>query len=236
MKSLFKTCIPVLLAAAMLLALAPRAGARKGKHYTDLTVILAQMNEAARRLKTVSANLEYTKVTVLVDDKSTESGQLFFRRGKTPEIRIEMEKPESKIILFKRNRGEIFLPKINQVQEYDLEQKSDLMQQFFLLGFGTDSSELKKNYDVKYLREEDLLDDTTVVLELTPNKANVAAQISKIQLWVSEESWIPTQQKFIEAGGDYLIARYSGVKVNLPLANSKFDLDVPESAKRVKMN
>lgn len=236
MRNVLKTCIPLLLAAAMILALTPQASARKGKHYTDLTVILSQMNEAAKRLKTVSANLEYTKVTVLVDDKSTESGQLFFRRGKTPEIRIEMQKPESKIILFKRNRGEIFLPKINQVQEYDLEQKSDLMQQFFLLGFGTDSNELKKSYDVKYVREEDLLDDTTVLLELTPRKESVAAQISKIQLWVSEESWIPTQQKFFESGGDYLIARYSGVKVNLPLANAKFELNVPESAKRVKMN
>jgi len=55
--------------------------------------------------------LEYTKVTVLVDDKSTESGQLFYRRGKTPELRIEMQKPESKIIVFKKNRGEIFLPR-----------------------------------------------------------------------------------------------------------------------------
>ena len=190
--------------------------ARKGKHHADLTVteILSQMNEASKSLKTVSANLEYTKVTVLVDDKSTESGQLFFRKGKTPEIRIDIQKPESKIILFKKNRGEIYLPKINQIQEYDLEQKSDLVQQFLLLGFGTDTNELKKTYDVKYLREEDLADDTTALLELMPRKGNVAAQISKIQIWVSEESWLPTQQKFFEGGGDYLIATYSGVKVN----------------------
>jgi len=42
------------------------------------------------------------------------------------------------------------------------------LQQFFLLGFGTDSNELKKSYEVKYLREEDLVDDTTALLELTP--------------------------------------------------------------------
>ena len=88
------------------------------------------------------------------------------------------------------------------------------MQQFLLLGFGTDTSELKKAYKVKYLREEDLEGDTTVLLELMPRKANVAAQISKIQIWVSEESWLPAQQKFFQNGGDYLIAHYSGVKVN----------------------
>jgi outer membrane lipoprotein-sorting protein len=236
MRNALKTWTRVLLAATMALALAPPASARKGKHHTDLTEILSQMNEASKRLKTVSANLEYTKVTVLVDDKSTESGQLFFRRGKTPEIRIEMQKPESKIILFKKNRGEIYLPKINQIQEYDLEQKSDLLQQFLLLGFGTDTNELKKTYNVKYLREEDLADDTTVVLELTPRKGNVAAQISTIQIWVSEESWLPTQQKFFEPGGDYLIATYSGVKVNRLLPGATFELNAANNAKRVKMN
>jgi outer membrane lipoprotein-sorting protein len=222
----------------MAVALAPPAGAHKIKHHADLTAaeVLSQMNDASKKLHTLSANLQYTKVTVLVDDKSTETGQLFFRHGKTPEIRIEMQKPEAKIIVFKKNRGEIFLPKINQIQEYDLEQKSDLLQQFFLLGFGTDSNELKKTYSIEYLREEDLEDDTTALLELTPRKGNISAQISKIQIWVSEESWLPTQQKFFEAGGDYLIATYSGVKVNRLLPGSTFELDAPANAKRVKMN
>jgi len=226
----------VLMAGLLVLALAPPAAARKGKHPTDLTQILSQMNEASKRLKTVSANLDYTKVTVLVDDKSTESGQLFFRRGKTSEIRIDFQKPDRKILVVKKNKGEYYLPKINQIQEYDLEQKSDLVQQFFLLGFGTDASELKKAYDVKYLREEDMEDDTTVLLELIPHKADVAAQFTKIQLWVSEESWLPTQQKFFQVGGDYFIAHYSGVKVNRVLPSSTFELDAPANAKRVPMN
>ena len=238
MRNALKTWMRVLLACTMALALAPPVSARKGKHHADLTVneVLSQMNEASKKLHTLSANLEYTKVTVLVDDKSTESGQLFFRRGKTAELRIEFQKPENKVIVFHKNRGEIFLPKINQIQEYDLEQKSDLIQQFLLLGFGTDTNELKKSYDVNYLREEDLLDDTTALLELTPRRANVSAQISKIQIWVSEESWLPTQQKFFEAGGDYLVAVYSGVKVNRLLPGSTFELNAPENAKRVKMN
>jgi len=236
MRNILKFPMPLLLAGALVLLPAPPARARKGKHPTDLSEILADMNEASKRLKSVSANLEYTTVTVLVNDKSTESGQLYFRRGKTAEIRIDFEKPEKKVILFKKNRGEIFLPKINQVQEYNLEQKSDLVQQFLLLGFGTDTNELKKNYSVKYLKEEDLEGDSTAVLELTPRQANVTAQVTKIQIWVSEESWIPVQQQFFERGGDYLIATYSGVKVNRNLPGSAFELNAPDNAKRVKMN
>jgi len=211
---------------------------RKGTVPPDLSQILARMDEAAKRLKTLSANLEYTTVTVLVNDKSIEEGRLFFRKGKTPEIRIEMQQPESKTILFKKNRAEIYLPKINQLQEYNLEQKSGLMEEFMLLGFGTEGGELnlKKAYRLKYLKEEDLDGDTTAVIELTPRKEKMASQLTKIQMWVSEDSWLPAQQQFFQPSGDYMIARYKAIKVNLKIPASTFEMHPAEGAKRVKMN
>jgi outer membrane lipoprotein-sorting protein len=223
------------------LLLPPLTGAaalfpRKGKLPPDLSVVLSRMNDAAKRLKTLSADLEYTKVTVLVNDKSTEEGRLFFRKGKTPEIRIEMQKPESKVILLKKNKAEIYLPKINQLQEFNLEQKSGLVEEFLLLGFGSETGDLRKSYRLNYLKEEDLDGDTTAVLELTPRKESVASQLTKIQMWVSEESWLPAQQQFFEPGGDYSIARYKAVKVNLRIPSSTFEIHPADGAKRVKMN
>ncbi len=234
MRNSFGVGVRVLLAAALALSLAPPAGARK--HPGDLTQILDQMKEASKNLKTVSAILEYTKFTMLVNDKSTESGLFYFRKGKTPEICLDIQKPDTKILLLKKNKGEYYLPKIKQIQEYDLNQRSDVVQQILLLGFGTDPSDLKKAYDVKYLREEDLEGDTNVLLELVPRKGSVSSQFIKIQMWISEESWLPTQEKFFQPGGDYLVVRYSSVKKNRVLANSIFELNAPSDAKRVKMN
>ena len=209
---------------------------RKGKLPPDLTEILSHMNESAKRLKTVSANLEYTKVTALVNDKSTESGRIFFRKGKGNDILINIQKPEAKAILFQKNRAEIFNPKINQIQEYDLQDKSGLVEQFFLLGFSTDADRLRKDYELKFLKEEELEGDTTVVLELTPRSESTRSQITLIQLWVSEESWLPVQQKFSQPGGDYFTARYTAVKVNRNLPSSAFRIPAPPDAKRVQMN
>jgi len=73
--------------------LAAGSAPRKGKMPHDLSEILSRMNDAAKNLKTVSADLEYTKVTALVNDKSTETGRLFFRKSKNPEILIDIKKP-----------------------------------------------------------------------------------------------------------------------------------------------
>ena len=196
--------------------------------------ILRQMNERAKSLKTVSANIEYTKVTVVVNDKSTEYGELFFEKNNT-QILLNFQKPEPKMILFRKNRAEIYLPKINQIQEYNMEKQSGLVEQFLLLGFGKETGELEKSYTIKLNGEEVLEGDTTAILELTPRKENISAQLTKVQLWISEESWIPVQQKFFEEGGDYLITRYTAVKVNRQLPPSTFQDPFPKDAKRVKM-
>jgi outer membrane lipoprotein-sorting protein len=225
----------VALLAAMLPANSTAASPRKRKLPPDLTEILSRMNDSAKNLKTVAADLEYTKVTVLVDDKSTETGRLFYRKSKK-EILINITKPEAKTVLFKKNEAEIFLPKINQIQEYDLEERSGLVEQFLLLGFGTETDKLRKDYDVKFVTEEDMDGDTTAVLELTPRSEKTAAQLDKIHLWVSEESWLPVQQKFFQPGGDYFVARYTAVKVNRQLPPSTFQIPAAKDAKRVKMN
>lgn len=225
-----------LIAAVFLLGATALPGlAARGKNRLDLSQIFSHINESAKRLKTLSADLEYTKVTVLVNDFSTESGKMYFRNGKSPDILIDFKVPVAKVVLFKKDKAEIYQPLINQIQEYDLSQHASLVQQFLLLGFGTDSKEMQKSYEVKYLKEEQLGGDTTAVLELTPRKKSLAAQLSKIQLWISEESWLPVQQKFFEAGGDYAIARYSSVKVNRNLPSSTFQLHPAKGARRVKM-
>ena len=205
------------------------------KSRVDLNQIFSHMDGSAKHLRTLSADLEYTKVTVLVNDFSTESGQMYFRNAKSPDILIDFKKPAPKVILFRKDKAEIYQPMINQIQEFDLRNHSGLIQQFLLLGFGTNSRELKKVYQVKYLKEEQLGGDTTALLELTPREENLAAQLSKIQLWISEESWLPIQQKFFEASGDYSIARYSSVKVNRSLPTSTFQIHTTKGAKRVKM-
>jgi outer membrane lipoprotein-sorting protein len=232
--SLFGRLAAVLLVLSTLPASLAFAG-KKPKASHDLSEILDRMNDSAKRLKTVSADLEYTKVTVLVNDRSTESGRLYYRNSKNPEILISIEKPENKVILFKKSKAQIYLPKINQIQEYSLEQRSELVQQFFLLGFGSETGDLKKAYNIMLLREEELEGDSTAVLELVPRKQNVAAQLVKIEIWISEESWLPVQQKFYEPGGDYLIARYTGVKVNRSIPSRTFEIRAKD-AKRVKMN
>ena len=92
-------------------------GAQTQSHWT-IESVLKQLDASSGSFHSLSADLERTKVTVVVNDKSTESGQILVRRDE--KMRIEMTKPDPRTILRSGNSLFIYNPKINQADEYDL--------------------------------------------------------------------------------------------------------------------
>ena len=192
--------------------------------------VLAMMDNAAKDFHSLTADIEHVKFTAVVNDSSTETGQIFVRHdGK---MRIEFQKPDPKTILRNGDSLYIFTPKINRVEEYNLGKHRDMADQYLALGFGTKGEALKKNYLVTVMDEEEFDNHKTVVLELTPKSEQARSQISRIQMWVDEASWIPVQQKFFETGsGDYFLSHYTHVMKNLKIPDAKFKPDWPKSVK-----
>ena len=191
------------------------------------------MDKSAQDFHTLTADLEHIKYTAVVKDTSTETGHIFVRRDE--KMRIEIEKPDLRTILRTGDSLFIYNPKINRVEEYDLGKSRSLVDQYVRLGFGTKGEDIKKSFLVAVLGEEELDHKKTVMLELTPKSDQVRNQITKIQMWIDEASWLPIQQKFFEAGsGDYVLSHYTNVMKNLKISDAKFKQDWPKSVSRVK--
>src|SRR4051812_45092787 len=101
----------------------------------NLNTILKQLDRSAHNFKTLTADVERTKVTVVVNDRSTESGQITVRRDE--KMRIDLTQPDQRTILRLNDKLFIYTPRIRRVEEYDLSQHRALVDQFMLLGFGT---------------------------------------------------------------------------------------------------
>ena len=198
-----------------------------------MTDILRQVDRGAKEFQSLTADVERTKVTVVVDDHSTESGQIRVRRdGK---MRIDLTSPDPRTILRVNDKLYLYNPKIHRVEEYDLGQHRALLDQFILLGFGTSADNLRKSYLMSVEGEEALGSQKTVRLQLTPKDDEVRKEISRIDLWLDEATWVPAQQKFYETGsGDYFTVRYTNVTRNVPIPDSRFRQNWPAGVTRVK--
>ena len=219
-------------AAAWLLGAGLSAARGQGRTSWTLEAVLKQLDAAAKDFHSLSADVERTKVTVVVNDRSTSTGTILVRGDK---MLLDLKTPDPRTILRTGDNLYIYTPGLHRVEEYNLGKNRALVDQFLLLGFGTEGKELQKGYLLALLKEEKMDDRKTIELELTPKSDAVRNQIATIQIWLDESSWLPVQQQFYETGtGDYFIVRYSKVVRNAGINESEFKPHWPKGTEKVR--
>ena len=193
--------------------------------------VLAKMDEASRQLSDLTADIEMTKVTIVVDDKSEEKGKLFYQRGKKgSRTRLDYLAPEVKTLILDKGKVELYEPNFSRITEYPLD-KNRAEGEFFSIGFGP-TENLTRSYDVNVTKEEAVQGVKTSLLELKPKSPGT--MFKGIQIWVDHVRWIPIQMKLIEASGDYLTIQFENVVINPNLNDKTFHLNLPPGVQRVK--
>jgi len=194
----------------------------------ELQATFARMDQAAAGFKGLAAEVTKVSHNALLNEDDSFTGTMAVRRGSKPhELRavVDIRKPDAKKVLLTGHKLEMYFPKTNTVQIIDLDRKgSAMVDQFLLLGFGSSSAEIQKAYDVKPGGAETVAGQKSVHLILTPKSPDVLAKLTKVELWISDILGIAVQQKFWEPGGDYELATYTNVKLNLVPQELKWDL------------
>src|SRR5439155_22261461 len=109
------------------------------------------------------------------------------------------------------------------------------VEQFVLLGFGSNSRDLQNAYTVKFGGVETLEKEKTTRIELFPKSEEVKAIFPKFELWIADKSGISIQQKAYEPGEkDYSLATYTNVHINPEISDSEMKLNPPPNVQRLK--
>jgi outer membrane lipoprotein-sorting protein len=227
-----RVAILVVCAAAWVILLTVFCADAQNKPTWTVQNVLRELDAQAKDFHSLSADVERTKVTVVVNDRSTESGTILVRGDK---MLLELKTPDARTVLRTGDNLYVYTPGLKRVEEYNLGKNRALVDQFLLLGFGTAGKEMEKGYLIAVLKEEKVDDRKTVELELTPKSQGVRNQIAKIEIWLDESSWIPLQQQFYEAGsGDYSIVHYTKVTRNPAISDSEFKPRWPKGTEKVR--
>lgn len=192
-----------------------------------LDQFFAKLNEVAKTFRSIEVDLESTHVEVIVNDKDISSGKLYYSRaGKDFRLKLELLKPAEQSVLIDKGRATRYIPKIKQADEYSLGNKANLVEQYMALGFGQSSEELKSNYQVRLAGEETMDGKKTAVLDLTPTV--VGGPVKSVRLWFDEQKGVAAQVKVTETAGDYMIYKYSNIKLNGSIPSSTFEIKMPK--------
>ena len=199
-----------------------------------LETVLARMDQTAPSFKSLAAQLRKVSHTAVINEDSIDTGNILLKRAHN-DIRmlVEFTEPDPKSVAVHGDRIEIYYPKMQTVEEYDVGKNRALVDQFLLVGFGTSGKELSAAYEIKLLGEETIAGGNTAHLELVPKSKEVLKQFRKLELWIHDTGGYPVQQKITQRGGDYHLFTYTGVKLNTPHSDAELKLKAPKNAKHV---
>lgn len=201
-----------------------------------LGAVQARMDKSAEAFTSLTARVKKTGYTAVIKDHSSETGTFLIKKIKPGDMRVrmEIEKPDERSVALSRKKYEVFLPKINTVQEYDLSQYGKLVDQFLLLGFGTPVKDITKSYDMVVTGTETIDGRQATRVELRPKTAGVKEHLKLVEVWIPLTDGNPIQQKFWQPSGDYIQSTYMDVKVNPLLKDADVQLTLPKNVKREK--
>jgi outer membrane lipoprotein-sorting protein len=204
-----------------------------GARAATLDQVLARMDQNALKFKAVAAKIRQDSYIAVVKTDEVGVGTFRMRRTKRDAlVLVDFTEPDPKTVAFAGTKVEIYYPKLKQVEVYNLS-NHDIVEKFLALGFGSSGEDLKADYAIRELGVEPMNGVQTSRLELIPKSKQVLRLFLKIELWVSDATGYPVQDKFYKTGGDYMIITYSDVTLNPTLPDSAFKLNPPKGVQRV---
>ena len=195
---------------------------------------LTRMDQNATTFKSMSAGIRQLSHTAVINEDNVSTGTVRMKRSKKQaQVLVEFTAPDPKSVGLSGTKAELYYPKLQTVEEYDLGKNKEMVEKFLAVGFGASGKELKAEYNLRALGEESVNGGKALRVELIPKSPQVARQFPKIQLWISEANGYPVQQKLHQTGDDYMTVTYSDVKINPSLPDSAYKLNIPKGTKRV---
>jgi len=201
-------------------------------HGASLTETLARMDQAARKFNSFSADLRRISHTGVIGEDTEDDGTVQMKRLKPHDTRwlLDIKPPDPKQVLIDGKKVQIFFPNSLIDQEYDMSKYKSLLEEFLLLGFGSNSKELESAFTITLGGAEVVTGEKTTRLELIPKDQEMLVHLKRVDLWLSDETGMPVQQKFYLPGNDYQVATYTNIKINPSLPELK--LDLPKGVKK----
>jgi outer membrane lipoprotein-sorting protein len=201
----------------------------------DLDAVFARMDKAAPMFKGLRADIKKVAHTAVINEDTVDIGTIIVKAPKPHEFHmlVDLQQPDKKSVGINGTIVEMYYPKANEVQIYNVGKghKAEL-EQFLRLGFGSNSKEIRDAYNVTYGGAETVAGQKASRIVLVPKSPDLVAMYPKFELWIADANGISIQQKIYEQGGNYTVATYPNMKLDSNIPDSAVKLNLPKGVTR----
>jgi Outer membrane lipoprotein-sorting protein len=214
------------------LALAiPASAARRAADPDSLDEVIRRVQVAQTNTSTLEADFRQEKTLALLSKPEVSTGRFVY--SKPNNVLWTYDAPKRVTMLIADGVLTTYYPDLNKAERIEVKRYQDRI--FKYMGASGAIDELGAWFNFTFTNTSD---KPYYVLDLNPKNKAVGKRVRHIKIFIDKKSYLTTQFEYTEGDGDKTRYEFLNVKINAPVAQSRFTLTLPSDVRveQMKLN
>jgi len=216
-----------LLAAILTIAAMPVLAAPKAKPVT-LEEVIKNVQQQQKKTQTLQAEFKQEKELALLSQPEVSTGTFVF--SKPNNVLWSYASPKRVQMLITGGTLTTYYPELNKAERIDVKRFEDRI--FKYMGASGAIDELGRYFDFTFT---DTSTSGSWVLDLSPKSKVVAKRVRHIKIWIDKGTYLTSKFEYVEGDGDITRYEFTNIKVNKPVEQGQFTLNLPPTVRVEQM-
>lgn len=216
------------IAAALCAAITTPLCAAKAATPTSLDEVIRRVQEQQRKVTTLQADFRQEKELALLAKPEISTGRFVYEKPNN--VLWSYDAPKRVEMLITRGTLTTYYPELNKAERVDVKRFEDRI--FKYMGASGAIDELGRYFDFTFTNKPS---EPTYVLDLKPKTGAVAKRVQRIKIWIDKTSYLTSKIEYVEGDGDITRYEFKNIKLNAPVAQNLFVLNLPAGVRVEQM-
>jgi len=207
---------------------APLFAAKKPAPVT-IEEVVKKVQETQKKTNTLQAEFRQEKELALLAKPEVSTGTFVY--SKPNSVLWNYDSPKRVTMLISKGILTTYYPDLNKAESVDVKRFEDRI--FKYMGATGAIDDLARYFDFTFT---DNAANPSYVLDLTPKSKVVARRVRRIKISIDKQSFLTDRIEYVEGDGDTTRYEFKNIRINQPIEQSRFTLNLPPTVRVEQMN
>jgi outer membrane lipoprotein-sorting protein len=193
-----------------------------------LDTVIKRVQEQQKKTTTLQAEFRQEKDLALLAKPEVSTGTFTYSRPNN--VLWTYSAPKKVQMVIAGGMLTTYYADLGKAERVDVKRFEDRI--FKYMGASGAIDELARYFDFTFT---DSKSKPVYVLNLTPKNRAVARRVRSIKLWIDKATYLTTKVEYVEGDGDITRYEFTKIRINEPVPQSRFALQLPSNVKVEQM-
>lgn len=194
----------------------------------SLEAVLRKVQEKQRSTNTLQATFRQEKELALLAKPEISTGTFVYSRPNN--VLWSYDAPKRVQMVIANGVLTTWYPELNKAERIDVRRFEDRI--FRYMGATGAIDELARYFDFTFV---DRPSESAWRLDLTPKTGAMAKRVRSIRIWIDKKTYLTSRIEYVEGDGDVTRYAFTNIRINQPVEQSRFVLNLPPTVKVEQM-